>query len=555
MPGSEPVDETVALRARLRVAEAKAAQLEQWLDLAIEASPIAMGIVSTFENRYVRANTHMARLCGMSLEQLLAADPYSMAMALGHPDELVAEQKLFAELASGARPSYQIEKRYMRPDGSYRWGQLTFSGIFDDPVEPEAKSGPLRFVVLQVVDVTEQRAMAEAFLHHEEELRHAQKIDGLGRLAAGIAHDFNNLLTVITGHGEVLKSLAEERARPLSGEDLLEDLEAILAASDRAASLTAQLLAHGRRETVMPRTFVLSEVVAMLQRLLSRTLGSNIEVNQSLKAVGSILADPGHIGQVVMNLILNARDAMPDGGRIQLSTRDVDGGETVRGAPLPGPGRWVALIVSDTGHGISPEVRARMFEPFFTTRTDRPGTQGTGLGLSTVQRIVAEAGGHIEVSSTLGEGTAFTVLFPRVTQMPSPVELVQAQRRPAPLPNSQRVLVIEDEPSVRALVATVLLGAHYWVTVARDGQEALRFIEAEQKPFHLIVSDLMMPALSGASLAQLLSASGNSPRMLFISGYSNHTPAELLPYGNLLPKPFTPAQLLAAVRHTLEEPS
>jgi CheY-like chemotaxis protein len=220
---------------------------------------------------------------------------------------------------------------------------------------------------------------------------------------------------------------------------------------------------------------------------------------------------------------------------------------------LPGPGEWVAVVVSDTGHGMSREVQARMFEPFFTTRGDRPGTQGTGLGLATVQRIVAEVGGQIDVTSAPGEGTTVTIYFPRVAKMP-PVDETAAHERSGPAPNSIRVLVVEDEPSVRSLVGNVLLGEHYRVMVARDGEEALRLIEAEREPFDLIVTDLAMPKVGGATLAQRLRERGNAPRFLFISGYSDHTPMDLLPYGKLLSKPFTPAQLLIAVRGAFEDP-
>jgi CheY-like chemotaxis protein len=299
---------------------------------------------------------------------------------------------------------------------------------------------------------------------------------------------------------------------------------------------------------VAPRTIVLSDAVAKLQRLLGRILGSSIEVEQSLTAVGCIFADEGQIGQVAMNLLLNARDALAESGRIRIATQDVVDGT------LPGSGPWVALIVSDTGHGMSAEVQARMFEPFFTTRAERPGTQGTGLGLATVQRIVTEIGGRIDIKSAPGEGTTVTVLFPRVASTPKEVERAQVPLRPAAAPNSQRILVVEDEPSVRSLIGTVLLGAHYWVMVARNGEEALRFIEAEREPFHLIVTDLVMPSIGGVSLAKRLHERTSPPRMLFVSGYSKHSPSELSLYGNLLPKPFTPAQLLAAVIRVLSDP-
>ncbi len=542
--------------ARAAESEATAARWKTWLDVLFETSPTAMAVISTFENRYVRANQPMADLIGTTVDDVLTCDPFSLALRITHPDELVAEQNLFAELAAGTRRFYRVEKRYVRQDGATRWGLLTFSGIYDDPVDPAAAVGPLRFVIVHVIDITDRKAMAETLRRREGELRHAQKVDGIGRLAAGIAHDFNNLLTIITGHGEILKARSGGGTHTPSASDLQVGLDAILSAAERASGLTAQILAHGRRETVAPRTFILSDAVRELQRLLGRTIGSHIGVDLSLAAKGAVFADQGQVGQVVMNLILNARDAIPDGGHIGLATHDivVDRHAGDGAAAVPGPGPWVVLVVSDNGHGMPPEVQARIFEPFFTTREDRPGTQGTGLGLSTVQRIVADLGGHIQVRSVLGEGTKVTIFLPRVASNPSSVQTPEAPARAAPPPNSRRVLVVEDEPSVRSLVANVLLGAHYWVMVARDGEEALRFIEAERSPFHLIVTDLAMPGIGGLALARRLREQGVEPRMLFISGYSNHAPTDIAAFGQLLPKPFTPVQLLNAVVRALEDP-
>ena len=356
--------------------------LPSWFDVLLRTSPIAMGIISGLEGRYVRANQPLADLLGIGIDELLSGDPYAIAQRITHPDDLVAEQKLFGELAVGARSFYRIDKRIQRADGTTRWAQATLAGIHEGPIDPTVSARPLLFTVVQMVDITDQRAMVEALQRREVELRHAQKVDGIGRLAAGIAHDFNNLLTVIMGHGEVLKSLMAQSAPPAA--EMNEGLDAILAACARAANLTTQVLAHGRRETVTLSTFVLSEAVGKSQRLLSRTIGADIHVDHTLKAEGSILADQGQVGQVVVNLILNARDAIPEGGNIELTTRDLVIAEDAGRAGGPGPGEWVVLAVSDDGHGMSAETRARIFEPFFTTRTNRPGTQGTGLGLSTV---------------------------------------------------------------------------------------------------------------------------------------------------------------------------
>jgi PAS domain S-box-containing protein len=524
--------------------------VEHWFDALLESSPTAIGVISLLENRYVRANPALLELYAISLEELLRTDPFSMALRLAHADDLVAEQLLFAELAVGARRSYRIEKRFMRPDGSWRWGLATLAAGFAPPLDPTAALGPLSWATVQIVDITESRAMAETLQRREVEFRHAQKMDALGRLAAGIAHDFNNLLTVIIGHGEVLKDVLAQPHAQLSAGELADDVAAILGAAERAAALTAQLLTHGRREPAAPRPFVLSELAATLQQLLRRTLGSNVHVEAVLEATGTIFADQGQVGQVIMNLMLNARDALNEGGRIRLETWDLLISEQAPEAEGPGPGRWVALTVSDDGHGMSAEVQARMFEPFFTTRAERPGVQGNGLGLATVQRIVQEARGHIRVRSAPGQGTSLSIFFPRAEPA---VALAACAPPPPSRPalNSRRILVIEDDPSVRSLVGTVLLGAHYLVQVARDGAEGLQVLASEREPFHLIVTDLVMPDVGGATLAKQLRERGAQQNILFISGYSAHTPAELLAYGHFLPKPFTPAQLLAAVELAL----
>jgi two-component system cell cycle sensor histidine kinase/response regulator CckA len=532
--------------------EATAAVVEGWLDALFATSTAAMAVISTFEGRYLRANAAMVELLGIPLAELLSSDPFAIGHRITHPDDLAAEQPLFMELVAGTRRSYRLEKRFVRADGSVRWGLLTFTAIHAESSDP-AVVGPIQFVVMHVIDTTEQKNTAETLARREEELRHAQRIDGIGRLAAGIAHDFNNLLTVIVGHATMLQQHLDHGRAAIPG--ARDDLDAILDAADRAANLTAQILAHGRRESVNPRHFLLSEAVDSLRRLLSRTIGSKIEIEPTLAATGAIFADQGQVGQVLMNLMLNARDAMPEGGRVALATADVTVASGVAPGTVPGPGDWVSMTVSDTGHGMTPEVQARMFEPFFTTRDDRHGTQGTGLGLSTVRRIVAELGGHITVESAAGAGTRISVYFRRSAGPTATVPVPHASKRAQGPTRGLHVLVVEDESSVRALIASILLGAGYRVTAARAVDDALRQIARSPEPVALVITDMVMPGGGGAKLARTLSDRPTPPRMLFISGYSNLTPDELVPYGRLLPKPFTPAQLLAAVEQSLLEPS
>ena len=522
-----------------------------WFDTLFEASPVAMAVISAEENRCVRANQALADLYGMTIAEIMNADPFTLALRITHPDDLPVEQELFAGLVAGVRSSYQIEKRYVRPDGTIRWGLLTFSVSLGDPVSISSTVGPIRYVMLQVLDITDQRATKEIARQRTEELRHAQKIDGIGRLAAGVAHDFNNLLTVIRGHAELMRLHVDRSDLEIAVSKLRSGLATIETAADRASALTAQLLAYGRRESVAPRHVTLSSVVEASQQLLLRTLGVGVELEAELSATGFVYIDPGQLGQVTMNLLLNARDAMPTGGLIRVVTSDVEVTESE--VPYLAPGQWVNVSITDTGHGMSPDTQARMFEPFFTTRQGRVGTEGTGLGLAVVQRIVSEAGGHIHVSSAPDQGTTMSIYLPRVHPPKSkPVVLARVEQSQI-RPNSRRILIVEDEAAVRSLLGSVLLGAHYWVRVACNAEEALRFVDEEAEPFDLVIADLMMPSMGGLELAKELHGRGQLSRVLFISGYNEHTQNELAEFGPLLTKPFTPTQLLEIVPNLLSQ--
>ena len=322
----------------------------------------------------------------------------------------------------------------------------------------------------------------------------------------------------------------------------------ILDATERAAGLTTQLLAYGQRGPIVPTTFSLSEELRRLETLMTRTLGPKVEIAVSCKDASWIHADRGQMGQVVMNLVFNARDAMPEGGRVSIVAEDVVVTERAVDRKDLAPGAWVALRVSDTGHGMSPEVQARMFEAFFTTRGDRPGTSGTGLGLSTVARIVKDAAGHIDVESAEGNGTTVTVWLPRVLE---PVR--RASPRPpgrATSPATSRVLVVEDEPSVRMLVGTVLMGAGYWVAVARDASEALAIVEKEAA-FDLVVTDLLIAGhRRGGGFARRIAEQEQEHhhhlRACCSCPVTTTTRRRSVLYGPLLRKPFHADAALAA---------
>ncbi len=379
------------------------------------------------------------------------------------------------------------------------------------------------------------RAEGEArAARREAEVLRAQKIEAVGRLAGGIAHDFNNLLTVINGYAAML--LEDLAAQP----DQAAHARAILQAGERAAALTQQLLAFGRKQIVAPRLLDLSAVVADAAGLLVRQVGDGVRVDLDLRpGLGLVRADPAQLQQVLLNLSLNAREAMPHGGRLTLTTR-----ETTPDEGRPGP--HVVLTVADTGHGMSDEVRRHLFEPFFTTKGLG---HGTGLGLATVHGIVQQAGGHIEVETAPGAGTTLHIFLPRAADPePQPRPAAPASAAPA------TVLLADDEEGVRALARQVLESVGCAVLAAADGDEALRLAGQHAGRIDLLVSDVEMPGLGGRELAERLRAREPALRVLFLSG---HTEDEAVRHGVLheeahfLSKPFSPAALAQKVRQML----
>jgi two-component system cell cycle sensor histidine kinase/response regulator CckA len=391
-----------------------------------------------------------------------------------------------------------------------------------------------------VTDVTERRGM-------EEQLRQSQKLEAVGRLAGGVAHDFNNLLTAILGGAQLLADgLAP--SSPLRQEAL-----EIQEAGRKAALLTRQLLAFGRKQAARPVVVDLGEIVTGLDRMLRRLIGEDVElVTAARPGAGCVRADPGQIEQVIVNLAVNARDAMPAGGRLTIETANVELGEDVtRRHAEAKPGPHVMLAVSDTGVGMTPEVRSHLFEPFFTTK--RQG-EGTGLGLSTVYGIVKQCGGEIGVCSEPGKGTVFKIYFPRVAAPAEPIAPAPAPRGAAR--GTETVLVVEDEVMVRTLAVRVLRQAGYDVLEAGDGEEALRLAAgAKDRKIELMVSDVVMPHMGGPELAQRLRAERPDLRVLLMSGYTDRAgdvEAQLGARTAFLSKPFASSELLRKVREVLD---
>ena len=396
-------------------------------------------------------------------------------------------------------------------------------------------------ILLSIDDVTERRASEQAFRRSEEHLRQAQKMAAMGRLAGGVAHDFNNILTVILGYSDMLASSLPARD-PHFGE-----VCQIRESAERAASLTQQLLAFSRKQVLQPKVVDLNEIIADLERMLRRLIGESIELNTSFeKALGPIRADPGQIGQVVMNLALNARDAMPHGGRLTIETKNVDVSEAANGERDLEPGSYVMLSVGDTGVGMDAETKARVFEPFFTTKGKRVGT---GLGLSTVYGIVEQSAAQIRFSSELAQGTTFWIYFPRVTEQP------REHRRVASLALVPRgcevVLIAEDEDRLRRLARIFLEGRGYTVLEAKDGTEALEVCENHVGPIHLLLTDVIMPRIGGRELAERAAVLRPEMKVLFMSGYTEdaflHDIVET-EHRPFLHKPFTLEELARSVR-------
>jgi signal transduction histidine kinase/ActR/RegA family two-component response regulator len=388
----------------------------------------------------------------------------------------------------------------------------------------------------------------EALQRSETQLRQAQKLEAIGQLAGGVAHDFNNLLTAIMGYGQLLMN----RVDP--GSTARRDVDEILRAADRAAALTRQLLAFSRRQVLEPKVLDLNAAITETDKMLRRLIGEDIDlVTVPSPKLGRVKVDPGQIVQVLMNLVVNARDAMPEGGKLTIETANVElGAEYVRERPDVKAGPYVMLAVSDTGIGMSRETAARVFEPFFTTK--EPG-KGTGLGLSTVHGIVKQSGGHVELYSEPGEGTTFKIYLPRVEDL---VELETTS--PAPVGRSEGnevLLLVEDEDSIRRAMRESLELLGYLVLEAKDGSQAITYCERRGQPIDLIITDVVMPLMSGPEMVQRVIAVRPELRALFVSGYADHA---LVHRGlrtarsAFLQKPFTPERLARKVRELLDEP-
>jgi two-component system, cell cycle sensor histidine kinase and response regulator CckA len=477
------------------------------------------------EGRLLESNPALRRMLDYTEEELRAMS----IVEVTHPEDVAKDLALFEDVAAGRRTHYHIEKRYVRKDGQIRWANLIASVV---PAErPDEILG-----VGMVEDITERKQL-------EEHLQHTQRMEAIGRLAGSVAHDFNNLLTAIIGFSSlVLASLAPD-------DPLHEEIGEIERAGKRAAALTGQLLEFSRKQAVQPRVLNLNAVLADNTNLIRRLVGEDVELVVDLAPqLGFVKADPGQIGQVVVNIAVNSRDAMPSGGVLSIRTSNVEV-DAVESYPNLKPGSYVMLAVSDTGIGMSEDVQARVFEPFFTTKE---AGKGTGLGLSTVYGIVKQSGGEVRVSSRAGIGTTFRVFLPFSEE----VEREEEERADPPsIPRgNETVLLVEDEQAVRRMTRQMLEMSGYTVLEAASGSEAILIGERHDEPIHILVTDVVMPHMSGRELVDRMRQMRPELRVLYISGYTDD---EIVHHGipdasvDFLQKPFTGDDLTRRVQKVL----
>ena len=521
----ESVGGHIALAIARRRAEEALRKSESMFRLLFSQTPLPTWVIDPETLQFLLVNDAAVKQYGYSQEEFSR-----LSVAEIRPEE---ERSRFDEHAAE-----------WHEEGEHRghWKHRSKDGrVFEvDIVSHKLDYGGrnVRLVVAQ--DVSERRLL-------EDQLRQAQKMEGIGRLAGGVAHDFNNLLMVIKGHTELLLS-----ALPL-GDHVTRKIEQIERSADRAVTLTRQLLAFSRMQVLQPRVMNLNEIVLEMGRLIPRLIGEDIELVLSCEeTLGTIRADASQMEQIIMNLAVNARDAMPEGGRLLVETSNVELDARYGSAhPMVHPGRYVLLAITDTGCGMSAETQAHIFEPFFTTKEKG---KGTGLGLATVYGVVKQSGGFIWVYSEVGKGSSFKIYLPRVDE---PVDKVEMQQ---PLGQSPRgtetILLAEDEQDVREVAREFLESAGYRVLEARDGAEALRVSAAEGDAVDVLVTDMVMPGMTGQDVARQLQQARAGLRVIYMSGYSEQAAGETAKAKGstvVLTKPFSRSAILRAVREVLKD--
>jgi PAS domain S-box-containing protein len=479
------------------------------------------------KTRTTFVNGRMAAMLGYTPEQLLGV---SMLEFIHEGSRSAAKQAITSRTRSA---SSSVEVRFVRSDGKDLWVLLDSTPIF----EGAGYVGALAMAM----DVSQRKRL-------EEQLRQAQKMEAIGNLAGGVAHDFNNILSVILGYAQMML----EALKP--GDPLRDDLEELNRASERARDLTAQLLAFSRRQILEPRTLDLNQVLRGLEPMLRRLLREDIELSfLTSPDTGTVFADSGQIEQIVINLSVNARDAIHGAGKIAIEARNADlDAEYAAAHHGVTAGRYVMLAVSDTGAGMDAAVQERIFEPFFTTKDK---DHGTGLGLATVFGIVKQSGGHIWVYSELGEGSTFKIYLPRTEGQ---VDVAPARLTPTTLHGTETVLIVEDQEQLRTMMRVALRRLGYNVLDAPNAGEALLVCERYTAKIHLLLTDVVMPRMSGRQLAERLAPLRPDMLVLYLSGYTENS---IVHHGVLdagvafLQKPITPEALARKVRQLLDRPA
>ena len=496
----------------------------------------AVARIGTWDIDLATGETVWSQSMGQMLGVGDAPAANDLFLSLAHPDDRDRIDREFAK-ALDHGGDYEIEFRVARPDGGVRWLLSRGRVISDETGRPVRKVGA-------AMDITERHEADDRRVKLEHQLRQAQKLEAIGRLAGGVAHDFNNVLLAIRGYGELaMRAIAR-------GADATQEVEEMIAGAERAAALTRQLLAFSRRQVLRSETIDLSDTVREMDKMLRPLIGDDVQLVTELPEEPVLVnGDRGQLEQVIANLAVNARDAMPDGGRLTLrvGVADIDATQSSDG----GAGHSALLSVTDTGAGMDAATVEQVFEPFFTTKEE-----GTGLGLATVHGIVTQSGGSIWVYSEPGRGSTFKIYLPLVHGT--------SERKPLPVPAAasgslgETILLVEDDPQVRAVVGRMLESLDYRVLSAGDGDDALALARAFEGPIELLVSDLVMPGLGGREVAERLRQSNPETAVLFMSGYSDEAVTRrgvVDPNASFLEKPFATADLARRVREILEQRS
>jgi PAS domain S-box-containing protein len=500
-------------------------QANERLEAVIQASPLAI-VAMDLQSNVLSWNSSAERIFGWSGEEALGRPPLFI------PAEQLEEFRTKIEGASSGEMIAGLERQRQRKDGT-----AVDVAIWTAPLKGTA--GSIAGIIMAIADISEKKKL-------EEQLRHSQKMEAVGRLAGGVAHDFNNLLTIINGYGHMMLESFNPSDR------LRTHAEQILKAGNQAAALTSQLLAFSRRQVIHPKPVDLNHVITNIEKMLRRVIGEDIVMHTVMSPeLARVKADPNQVEQVLINLVANARDAMPRGGTLRIATENVtvaanEGGDLADIAPGP----YVRLTVADTGEGMDADTKSHLFEPFFTTQERG---KGTGLGLSSVYGSVRQNDGGISVWSERGKGTIFCIYLPQLADAAETDE--KLPQRNGTCRGHETILLVEDEAPLRRMLREALANAGYQVLEANDGSDALRRWEQDARSIDLLLTDVVMPLLNGRELARRLAAAAPRMQVLYMSGYADDVIAYhgMLDAGtNLIQKPFLPDALLAKVREVLD---